>query len=168
VPKRAREKGERMLNGAHLHLIVNHFPVVGILFSILLFLYGLVRGSEEIKKTGIGAFILLALITVPIYLTGEGAEEAVMGLPGVTEGFIGRHEEIAGLSAVLIELLGIACLAGLYFFRRSATMPKWFNAFVLVLAFSAAALMGLTANLGGQIRHTEVRDVVASPVAPNP
>jgi len=76
-----------MINGAHVHLMVNHFPVIGILFSILLYLYGLVRGSEEIKRTGIGAFILLALITVPVYFTGEGAEKAVKGLPGVTEAF---------------------------------------------------------------------------------
>jgi len=156
-----------MLNGAHLHLMVNHFPVIGILFSILLFLYGLVRGSEEIKKAGIGAFILLALITVPVYFTGEAAEKTVKGLPGVTEAFIGRHEEIAGLSAVLTEILGIACLAGLYFFRRSATIPKWFNALVLVLAFTVAAVMGFTANLGGQIRHTEIRAGAVTPAAPD-
>jgi hypothetical protein len=157
-----------MINGAHIHLMVNHFPVIGIFFSILLFLYGWIRGSEEITKTGIGAFILLALITVPVYLTGDGAEQVVKKLPGVTEGFIGRHEEIAGLSAVLIEILGIVCLAGLYFFRRSATIPKWFNALLLALAFSAAAVLGLTANLGGQIRHTEIRDAAAVPAAPNP
>jgi hypothetical protein len=146
-----------MLNGAHLHLMVNHFPVIGIVFSMLLFLYGLIRGSEEIKKTGLGAFILLALITVPVYFTGEGAEKAIKGLPGATEAFIGRHEEMAGLSSVLIEILGIMSLAGLYFFRRFASIPKWFTALVVVLALSGAAVMGLTANLGGQIRHTEIR-----------
>ncbi len=34
-------------------------------------------------------------------------------LPGVTEDFIGRHEEVAGLSPVLMATLGLACLAGL-------------------------------------------------------
>lgn len=147
--------------------MVNHFPVVGILFILLLFLYGLARGSEEFKKAGLGAFVLLALMTVPVYLTGEGAEKVVKNLPGVTEALIGRHEEMAGLSLVLIETLGIVCCAGLIFFRRSATIPKWFIALVLVLSFSASTVVGLTANLGGQIRHTEIRDVAASPVAPN-
>lgn len=147
-----------MINGAHLHLMVNHFPVVGILFILMLFLYGLARGSEELKKAGLGAFVLIALMTVPVYLTGEGAENVVKNLPGVTEALIGRHEEIAGLSLVLIETLGIACCAGLIFFRRSAAIPKWFIALVLVLAFSASAVVGLTANLGGQIRHTEIRE----------
>jgi hypothetical protein len=137
--------------------MVNHFPVIGILLSILLFLYGLARRSEEIKKVSLGVFVLLALITVPVYFTGGAAEKVVKNLPGVTEDFIGRHEEMAGLSLVLIEALGIACLAGLIFFRRSAAVPKWFIALVLVLSFSAAAVVGLTANLGGQIRHTEIR-----------
>jgi len=147
-----------MINGAHLHLMINHFPVVGIIFIMLLFLYGLAKGSEEIKKVSLGAFVLLALMTMPVYLTGGGAETVVKNLPGVTEAFVGRHEEMAGLSLVLIEVLGIACCAGLIFFRRSATIPKWFIALVLVLSFSASAVVGLTANLGGQIRHTEIRD----------
>jgi len=112
--------------------------------------------------------VLLAIMTVPVFLTGEGAEKVVKNLPGVTEAFIGRHEEMAELSLVLIEALGIASCAGLIFFRRSATIPKWFLALVLVLSISAAAVVGLTANLGGQIRHTEIRDVATSPVAPNP
>ncbi len=165
---RAREKGNRVINGAHLHLMVNHFPVIGILFCILLFLYGLVTRSEEIKKVSLGAFILLALITVPVFFTGDGAEKVAKNLPGVTEEFIGRHEEMADLSLVLIETLGIVCLAGLIFFRRSASFPKWFFALVLVLSMSAAAIVGFTANLGGQIRHTEIRAGAAVPAVPNP
>ncbi len=146
-----------MINGAHLHLMINHFPVIGILFAILLFLYGQVTRSDEIKRVSLGAFVLIALITVPVYLTGEAAQKVVKNLPGVTEAYIGRHEEMAELSLVLIEALGIACCAGLIFFRRSATIPKWFIALVLVLSLVAAAVVGFTANLGGQIRHTEIR-----------
>lgn len=146
-----------MINGAHLHLMINHFPVIGILFAILLFVYGLARGSDEIKRVSLGAFVLIALITVPVYFTGEAAQKVVKDLPGVTEAYIGRHEELAELSIVLIEALGIACGAGLIFFRRSATIPKWFIALVLVLSLVAATVVGFTANLGGQIRHTEIR-----------
>ena len=152
-----------MINGAHLHLMVNHFPVVGIIFIILLFLYGIARGSDEIKKVSLGAFVLLAFMTVLVFLTGDGAEKVVKNLPGVTEAFIGRHEEMADLSLVMIVILGITCGSGLFIFRRSAVFPKWFIALVLILAFSASAVVGVTANLGGQIRHTEIRDA-----APNP
>ena len=156
-----------MINGAHIHLMINHVPELGTFFIIMLLLYGVARKSDEIIKVSLGAFVLLGLMTILVYLTGEGAEKVVKNLPGVTEAFIGRHEEMAGLSLVLIEALGIVCCAGLIFFRRSATIPKWFIALVLVLSFSASAVVGLTANLGGQIRHTEIREVVASPAAPN-
>ena len=156
-----------MINGAHIHLMINHVPELGTFFIIMLLLYGVARKSDEIIKVSLGAFVLLGLMTILVYLTGEGAEKVVKNLPGVTEAFIGRHEEMAGLALVLIETLGVTCCAGLIFFRRSATIPKWFIALVLVLSFSASAVVGLTANLGGQIRHTEIRDVVASPAAPN-
>jgi uncharacterized membrane protein len=146
-----------MINAAHLHLMLNHFPVIGILFGMMLFLYGLARRSEEIKKVSLAVFVLLAFITVPVYFTGEAAQKVVKDLPGVTEAFIGRHEEVAGLSLVMMETLGITSLVGLYFFRHSATIPKWFVALVLVISFSTAAIVGFTANLGGQIRHTEIR-----------
>jgi len=156
-----------MINGAHIHLMINHVPELGTFFIIMLLLYGVARKSDEIIKVSLGAFVLLGLMTILVYLTGEGAEKVVKNLPGVTEAFIGRHEEMAGLSLVLIVTLGIASCAGLIFFRRSATIPQWFIALVLVLSFGAAAVVGITANLGGQIRHTEIRDVAASPAAPN-
>ena len=64
---------------------------------------------------------------------------------------------MADLSALFSQILGLACLVGLFFFRRSAAIPKWFTALVLVLALVVAATMGATANFGGQIRHTEIR-----------
>jgi hypothetical protein len=146
-----------MINGAHIHLMINHVPELGTFFIIMLFLYGMAKKSDEIIKVSLGAFFLLGLMTIVVYLTGEGAEKVVKNLPGVTEAFIGRHEEMAGLSLVLIVFLGIVSGVGLIFFRRSATIPKWFIALVLVLSFSAAAAVGLTVNLGGQIRHTEIR-----------
>jgi hypothetical protein len=150
-----------MINLAHAHLMINHFPVIGILFILLLLLYGLIRKNEEIKKVSLGAFVLLAFITLPVYFTGEGAEKVVKHLPGVTEAFIGRHEEMAGLAVVLIELLGIASLAGLIFFiRRGVALPTWFIALMLFLTIVAGSVVGFTANLGGQIRHTEIRDAI--------
>lgn len=146
-----------MINWAHVHLIINHFPVIGILGSILLFTYGLLKKSDEIKKAGLGAFVLIALMTLPVFFTGKAAVEAVKNLPGVTETVVGRHEEIASLALVLMELLGAAALGGLFLYRRSGALPKWFMAAVLALSLLTAAVVGLTANLGGQIRHTEIR-----------
>jgi uncharacterized membrane protein len=146
-----------MLNWAHVHLMINHFPVVGVLGAILLLIYALVRKSDEVMMVSLGAFVLIALVTIPVFFTGEGAEDVVKNLPGVTEQYIGRHEEMAEYSLTLMEILGAACLAGLVFIRKAGTVPKWLVTIVLLLSLATAAFVGYTANLGGQIRHTEIR-----------
>jgi uncharacterized membrane protein len=146
-----------MINWAHVHLIINHLPVIGILGAILLLLYSLIRKSDEVRMVSLGVFVLIALMTLPVFFTGKAAVEAVKNLPGVTETVVGRHEEIASLALVLMEILGAAALGALFLYRRSGALPKWFIAAVLVLSILTAAIVGLTANLGGQIRHTEIR-----------
>ncbi len=146
------------MNWAHVHLMINHFPVIGVLGALLVFIYGLVRKSDEVKLLGLGLFVLIALITIPVFLTGDAAEKVVKDLPGVTEAFIGAHEEMALLALALIELLGVVALGGLFLFRKSGSLPQWYRTLVLVIALAAAGVVGLTANLGGQIRHTEIRE----------
>ena len=155
------------MNWAHVHLIINHFPVIGILGAILLLVYSLVRKSEEVKMVSLGVFALIALITLAVYFTGEAAEKVVKNLPGVTETYVGRHEEIASLTLVLMEILGITSLAGLVLLRRSGAIPKWVAVMILILSLITAVVVNLTANLGGQIRHTEIRDDVGSRAGPD-
>ena len=145
------------MNWAHVHLMINHFPVIGVLGALLVFGYGLVRKSDEVKLLGLGLFVLIALITIAVYLTGGAAESVVKNLPGVTESYIGDHEEIATLALALIELLGAVALGGLFLFRKSGALPTWYIALVLAIALASAGVVGLTANLGGLIRHTEIR-----------
>jgi hypothetical protein len=155
------------MNWAHIHLMINHFPVIGMIFTVLLLLYALMKKSEELTKAALGAFVLIALMTIPVYLTGEAAEDTVKKLPGVTETLIGRHEEAASVALTLMMVAGISSLAVLLLFR-SRPLPKWFMIVILVLAFATSSVMGLTANLGGLIRHTEIRKegVPAQPFFP--
>jgi uncharacterized membrane protein len=151
------KKEDFMFNWAHIHLMINHFPVVGVMGAVLLLLYALVRKSEEVKLVSLGAYVLVALITIPVYVTGGYAEDAVKNLPGVTEKFIGQHEDIAFYALILMETLGILALAGLLLLRRSGKIPQWVISALLVLSLITTAVIGFTANLGGQIRHTEIR-----------
>jgi uncharacterized membrane protein len=156
------------MNWAHVHLLINHFPVIGVLGAILLLIYSLVRKSEEVKMVSFGVFVLIALITPAVYVTGQAAGNVVKNLPGVTEAYIGRHEEMAGLALVSIEALGVLALVGLLLLRRSGSMPQWVVVMVLVVSLVSAAVIGLTANLGGQIRHTEIRDDAGVRSVPGP
>ena len=77
------------MNGAHLHLLINHVPVLGIVFGLLLLVFGWWRKSEEIKKAALGTFVVIAFSAVAAFLTGEPAEDTVKGVSGVIQGAIG-------------------------------------------------------------------------------
>lgn len=145
------------MNWAHVHIAINHAPVIGIIFGFLLLTYAMVRKSEELKKASLGIFVIIALIAIPVYFTGGGAEEVVEHLPGVSESIIERHEDSAFSTFVMVEILGLLTLGGLFLYRRPQTLSNWFVILSLVLSIIIGGLMTRTANLGGQIRHTEIR-----------
>jgi uncharacterized membrane protein len=156
------------INWAHVHLMINHIPVIGLLGTLLLLIYALIRRSEEVKMVSFGALVLIALMTIAVFSTGQAAEDMVKKIPGVTESDIGRHEEAADLSLIGIEASGTLALVGLFLRRRTGSMPKWNVFAVLVLSIISTVIVLYTANLGGEIRHTEIREVAASPAAPHP
>jgi uncharacterized membrane protein len=157
-----------MGNPAHLHLMLNHVPVLGTAFGLALIGWAFMRRSEELKKVSLGVFIVVALLAIPAYLTGEPAEELVKNLPGVSKASIEQHEEAAQAAFAGVLIVGIAALGGLIFFRHGKPVPNWLAAIVVVLSLIVIALMARTANLGGLIRHTEIRPDVHASIDENP
>ena len=142
----------------HLHLILNHLPVVGVIFGFLILLWGFLRGYEEVKNVGFLILVFTAAAAVPVYLTGEPAEEAVENLPGVAEQIIELHEDSALISLILAIVTGALALAALLLKQFSfAAVARFSGIAVLLLSFVTGAFLARTANLGGQIRHTEIR-----------
>lgn len=142
----------------HLHLILNHLPVMGIMFGFLILVWGILRKAEEVKTVGLIFLVVTAFAALPVYLTGEPAEEAVENLPGVSEQIIELHENSALLSLILAMVTGVLAFVGLLVKRfLSASVARVFAFAVLFLSFVTGAFMARTANLGGEIRHTEIR-----------
>jgi uncharacterized membrane protein len=137
--------------------MLNHIPVLGIAFGLALVSLALLRKSEELKRISLGFLIVIALLAIPAYLTGEPAEELVEDLPGVSKSSIEQHEEAAEVAFAGVLSVGAAALGGLIFFQRRKVVPNWLSVIVLVLSLIVFALMARTANLGGFIRHAEIR-----------
>jgi uncharacterized membrane protein len=144
------------MNAAHLHLLLNHLPVVGTLGCVLLLALAAVRKSPELAKVSLGLFVLVAVAGAAAYLTGEPAEEGVEHAAGVSEALIERHEEAAAVALVLLSAVGLLSAGELVAFRRRA-VPRAAVLLTLLLALLPAGAMAYTANLGGQIRHSEIR-----------
>ena len=145
------------MSAAHIHLLLNHIPILGSIFGLLLLLYAMWKGSDELKRACFGIFVVTALLTIPVYLTGDGAARIVQDLPGVSGDIIARHDDAATITIIAIELLGAVSLLSLWLSRKAERIAGWMLVSVLLLALISSGLGIWTGGLGGQIRHTEVR-----------
>ena len=149
----------------HVHLLLNHSPIIGTLLGGSIMLWGILRNQRTIQAVAAVVVIAISIMAIPVHLTGEPAEERVEHLPGVSEPIIEEHEEASELAIWVMAAAGLASLAALLLRNRSDSKAPFRIATVLTLvAFVAMARMGY---LGGQIRHTELRTNQASgePVA---
>lgn len=142
------------MNPVQLHLILTHVPVLGTVFGIFLFGLALVKRSEEVKRTGALVFVLSGLIALPTYFSGDSADAFLAKAHG---DIVEQHEEIAAVALGAALVLGVFSLAGLLLFRKGRIFPNWYTGLALVFAVATFAVMAFTANLGGKIRHIEIR-----------
>lgn len=143
------------MNLPHIHLMLNHVPVLGTLFGLALLAWGIVRRNDSLQRAALLTFTVVALIAIPVYLTGEPAEEVVEHLAGTVDGAIEPHEDAALISFIAMELLGALALGALVL-SRTRFNPALVVRAALAVALITGGLMAWTANLGGRIRHAEV------------
>ena len=146
------------MNGAHLHLIFNHVPVVGVPLGSAILAAGFLRKSEEWKRAALWTLFAVALVGVPAYLTGSKAEHQIEHRPGITEHTIEEHEESALPSLIAAALAGLVAIAGLAMGRGARPLPAWAPVLALAIGVVATLLLMRTANLGGLIRHPEIQE----------
>ena len=144
------------MSWGHVHLLLNHIPVIGTLLALLLLLVAFVRKSDELKKVTLCLFVLIALVTIAVYLTGDPAQDMVENIPGVAKPMIERHEDSALFSLIAVEVAGVIALAGLILFGRNKGLGNLLAIVTLVFSLITGGLLAWTSNLGGQIRHTEI------------
>ena len=145
------------LNPPHIHLLLNHGPVIGSIAAALLLLWALLRKTAEAKRLALGAVLLVGLVTVPAYLTGEPAAHAVGHEPGIERRRIHEHEEAGEWGLIGASIAGVIALGGLVAFRRREP-PMLFIALTLLVNLWTVAIFTRVALLGGEIRHPEIRE----------
>jgi hypothetical protein len=147
----------------HLHLLLNHFPVLGAVIGLGLLLLSLVRKNEHLKRAGLEVWFVVSLLTIPAYLSGNAAEQGIVELPDVSTALIAAHEDAAVWALLLMQITGVLAWLALWLDRRRAAddvgathaspLPL---AAVLLFSVLTVAAMARTATLGGEIRHPEI------------
>lgn len=145
------------MTAAHLHLALNHIPVLGTLFATALLAYGLWRDHAGLQKGALRLLAAVGAVAVAVYLTGEPAEEIVEGLAGVSHDAIEAHEAWGWYAVLASTGTGVASLGALLYGRSQRTLARWTAQLVLVLSLLTTGVMAYTANLGGKVHHPELR-----------
>ncbi len=155
------------MNLAHLHLLINHFPTVGMIVALGLFLGSLIGKSEDLKRASLVVFFGLGLITIPTYMSGNAAQETLCKVDptrpevpcpdvNVSRAAIETHRNAALLGFVFMEITGAVAWLGLWQYRRLSRVRGGTLTAVLVLSIVTFGLMANAANIGGAIRHSEI------------
>lgn len=144
------------MNEAHFHLLVNHLPIVGIFIGLLVLLTGFLLKKSEVKVTALGIFVFSALASFAAFYSGEGAEEIVEKIPGISETLINKHEESAELFFTVILILGAVSLVTIFLEIKKLKLSKFGFILVILLTLTAGVLAKNAGTSGGEIRHTEI------------
>jgi uncharacterized membrane protein len=146
------------MNDAHLHMVVNHFPIIGTILGAGILLAGILFKNNTVKSVAYVLFVVVAVFAAVSMATGEGAEEMVEDMPTVGHDIIHEHEEIAEKLALSLYVLGVVSLFGLYANIKKLSQAKIAAILTLVISVIAIYFAQLTGTTGGEIRHTEIRD----------
>jgi hypothetical protein len=155
------------LSPTHIHLLLNHFPTIGFIIGLTLWVAALYANSDHLKQAALVVFVGIALITIPTYVTGNAAEEAIcVGVAdnpnacadtGLSKTLIEMHEGAAYLSLLFMVITGGFAWLGLWQYRRMLHVARWNTVLILILALVTLGLVSRAANIGGEIRHPEIR-----------
>jgi len=145
------------MNDAHLHMVVNHFPIIGTIFGFGILIVGLVLKNKTVINTSYLLFIIAAIFGAISMGTGEGAEEIVENMPNIGGQIIHEHEELAEKLAIVLYVLAVFSLLGLYLNIKNSTKAKLLSFIIVGIAIVAIVLVQKVGTSGGEIRHTEIR-----------
>jgi uncharacterized membrane protein len=145
------------MNDAHLHMVVNHFPIIGTIFGFGILIIGLVLKNKTLMNTSYVLFVIAAIFAAFSMGTGEGAEELVEDMPNIGKQIIHEHEELAEKLAIVLYVLAGLSLIGLFLNFKNNAKAKLLSFLIIAIATIGLFLAQKVGTSGGEIRHTEIR-----------
>ncbi len=150
------------MNPEHIHLLVNHIPIHGLIFATIAAIIGLICESKQVIITG-AVLTLLSSLSIPVVMgSGEAAYERYQKEPNIVQHmdmggmhWAKKHYENAEKGAkatYLLILLSAGVLAAAKF------KPTWLFRLAWVMVFVALASVSLNAwiaSSGGKIRRPD-------------
>ena len=142
----------------YVHVIINHFPLIGLLVAIVALTAALVVRSHKATLIGLALVSLLALSAWPVAEYGKEGYDCVLSMSDEAGGtYLAHHRDLASRWIFLYYITaGIAALGFALAWKWPRTLVLS-SVLALVLGVSSLAAGIVIAKAGGCIRHREFR-----------
>ena len=144
------------MNWPHVHLIINHFPIILSVVAAGAAILGLIVRRRIIWIFAAICLTLAGAAVGPVFLSGKQAADVIEDLPHPPRKVIDAHEESAEVTLFVVLGAGVVgAIAWWQLARRAGTEEprSWIRTAVTLAALAAAGATGYTALLGGMIYH---------------
>jgi hypothetical protein len=148
---------------SHLHILIGVFPTIGLVFVLGFYIAGIRTDNDFIRKTCLVLFALLALLSIPIYVSGNGSATALAGNPRFPTAMINTHYGWGIAAIVVLAIAGVAALLELGRSWRAGRASRGRLHLVLGLATAALILTVVADEFGLQMNHRELLLAVTIP-----
>ncbi len=166
------------MNPAHAHLLVNHIPIIGLFFGVLILLSGFLMRSTITRRVAIFILLISGIGAVIADKTGENAEhhlgdsiqtpklclekcacspEKQQESKEKLHHLIHEHEEKAEKFMPFMFGVVVLSLLALFFEWKKKRIGSIFSVLLLVLSLLSLYLAKEVGNSGGEIMHPEIR-----------
>ena len=65
------------MNFDHLHLLLNHVPIIGSFVGVGLLVASFAGRNEDLRRSALIIFAVVALLTIPTFVSGVGADRTI-------------------------------------------------------------------------------------------
>jgi uncharacterized membrane protein len=148
---------------SHLHILVSVFPSFGLVCVLGFYVAGLVTDNSVTKRTCLVLFVLVALLSVPIYLSGAGS---MSGNPRFSKDAMNSHYVWGIVALVALVLTGVGAVVALGLSGSAGREAHYARRAVLGLAVVTLGLLIVTS--GWEIHHRELQSAVVIPDVTTP
>lgn len=152
------------MNGAQVHLLVSHVPVIGAYFVWALLVAAAWRGDRSLWQAGAAGAVVMALTASLAMTSGPVAQEIVR--PWLDEDGLrfARSHEIAGqIATAALALVAVLAVQAILSMGPRGPRSRRTVIAVLVTSTLAVAASTWTGAAGGRIRHVEARSTFPAP-----
>jgi uncharacterized membrane protein len=146
---------------SHLHILIGVFPSIGLVIGLCIYLAGLRTGDDVTRRICLVLFCLLALLSIPIFVSGKGSMDALSGNPRFTKDAMNAHYLWGSIALAVLVLSGVpAALALWRSWRARSAVNDPFH-LILGLACVTLVLTIIADDLGWKINHRELLSVIS-------